>query len=133
MNLIDVLAIMVRKACKKINTSHAHAHHSRTHDSRTTHSHEHRASNGAMTLNSRTRRRRPQDREEKHSHTAPHHPVVKPPAVVSTAVTHTPAHPILALDYEFDRRPRNHGACQPEPLAMQVPQEKEKNRGTDQT
>jgi len=28
--------------------------------------------------------------EEKHSHTAAHHPVVKPPAVVSTAVSHTP-------------------------------------------
>jgi len=28
--------------------------------------------------------------EEKHSHTAAHHPVVKPPAVYSTAVSHTP-------------------------------------------
>jgi len=28
--------------------------------------------------------------EEKHSHTAAHHPVVKPSAVVSTAVSHTP-------------------------------------------
>jgi len=28
--------------------------------------------------------------EEKHSHTAAHHPVVKPPAVVSTAVSLTP-------------------------------------------
>ena len=28
--------------------------------------------------------------EEKHSHTTAHHPVVKPPAVVSTAVSHTP-------------------------------------------
>ena len=28
--------------------------------------------------------------EEKHSHTAAHHPVVKPPAVHSTAVSHTP-------------------------------------------
>jgi len=28
--------------------------------------------------------------EEKHSHTAAHHPVVKHPAVVSTAVSHTP-------------------------------------------
>jgi len=28
--------------------------------------------------------------EEKHSHTAAHHPVVKPPAAVSTAVSHTP-------------------------------------------
>ena len=28
--------------------------------------------------------------EEKHSYTAAHHPVVKPPAVVSTAVSHTP-------------------------------------------
>jgi len=27
--------------------------------------------------------------EEKHSRTAAHHPVVKPPAVVSTAVSHT--------------------------------------------
>jgi len=27
--------------------------------------------------------------EEKHSHIAAHHPVVKPPAVVSTAVSHT--------------------------------------------
>ena len=28
--------------------------------------------------------------EEKHPHTTAHHPVVKPPAVVSTAVSHTP-------------------------------------------
>ena len=28
--------------------------------------------------------------EEKHSHTAAHHSVVKPPAEVSTAVSHTP-------------------------------------------
>jgi len=28
--------------------------------------------------------------EEKHSHTAAHHVVVKPPAVHSTAVSHTP-------------------------------------------
>ena len=28
--------------------------------------------------------------EEKHSHTAAHHPVAKPPAEVSTAVTHMP-------------------------------------------
>jgi len=28
--------------------------------------------------------------EEKHSRTAVHHPVIKPPAVVSTAVSHTP-------------------------------------------
>jgi len=28
--------------------------------------------------------------EKKHSHTAAHHPVVKPPAVHSTAVSHTP-------------------------------------------
>jgi len=42
---------------QKINRSHAHAH---THDSRTNHSHEHRASNGATTLDSRSRRRRPQ-------------------------------------------------------------------------
>jgi len=48
--------------CQKINWSHARAHNSRTHDSRTNHSHEHRASNGATTLDSRTRRRRPQDR-----------------------------------------------------------------------
>ena len=28
--------------------------------------------------------------KDKHSHTTSHHPVVKPPAVVSTAVSHTP-------------------------------------------
>ena len=28
--------------------------------------------------------------EEKHFHTAAHHPVVKPPSVVSTAVSHIP-------------------------------------------
>jgi len=28
--------------------------------------------------------------QEKHSHTAAHHPVVKPPSVYSTAVSHTP-------------------------------------------
>jgi len=28
--------------------------------------------------------------EEKHSHTAAHHPVIKPAAVASTAVSHTP-------------------------------------------
>jgi len=39
---------------EKINRSHAHAH-----DSRTNHSNEHRACNGAMTLNSRSRRRLP--------------------------------------------------------------------------
>ena len=32
----------------------------------------------------------PKECEEKHSHTAAHRPVVKPPAVISTAVPHTP-------------------------------------------
>jgi len=57
-----VVRAVVTSYCQKTNRSHAYAHNSRTHDSRTNHSHEHRASNGATTLNSRSRRRRPQDR-----------------------------------------------------------------------
>ena len=51
-------SIDIAPTCQKINRSHAHT----THGGRTNHAQEYRASNGATTLNSRSRRQREKNR-----------------------------------------------------------------------